>query len=192
MGVCLYPISLAVTDSVVFTPDLIATKGQHNIAFTCYHQLGDTASCIELLIKTDRAPEAAFFARSYAPSSASSAVKSWKTQLNNSGKKKLAEALADPEENEDLFDEGWAEALARERGESSTAESSQQNGSSEPAEAVQTAVETVKTGAEAVIDTVGDLAEKVKEVVIDAVEPASDEPGTLLQPRLDQRPTLIL
>jgi hypothetical protein len=98
--------------------------------------------------------------------------------LNTSGKKKLAEALADPAENEDLFDEGWAEALARERGESSQGESSLQNGSSEPAEAVQSAVDTVTSGAEAVADTVGDLAEKVKEVVIDAVEPASEEPGT--------------
>lgn len=167
-----------------------AAKGQHNVAFTCYHQLGDTASCIDVLIKTDRAPEAAFFARSYAPSSASSAVKSWKSQLETGGKKKLAEALADPEENEDLFDEGWAEALARERGESSTGESSQQNGSAEPAEAVQSAVETVTTGAEAVVDTVGDLAEKVKDVVIDAVEPAAEEPGELWPMILNRSPPL--
>jgi coatomer subunit beta' len=139
---------------------LPAKQGQHNIAFTCFHQLGDTAACIDLLIKTDRAPEAAFFARSYAPSSAG-------------GKKKLADALADPQDNEELFDEGWAQALAKEQGGSGESESvvSGQNGASTSATSAQTVTETVTDGAEVVKDTVVDLAEKVKEVVIDAVEP---------------------
>ena len=43
------------------------SKGQNNLAFACKLQLGDTEGCVDLLIKTERAPEAAFFARTYAP-----------------------------------------------------------------------------------------------------------------------------
>jgi len=164
-------ICLLITLRTILSP---AKQGQHNIAFTCFHQLGDTAACIDLLIKTDRAPEAAFFARSYAPSSASSAVKSWKEHLTAGGKKKLADALANPEDNEELFDEGWAQALAQEQGSSGQSESvvSGQNGASTSEPSAQTVTETVTNGAEVVKDTVVELAEKVKEVVIDAVEPA--------------------
>lgn len=42
-------------------------KGQNNLAFATWLQLGDTKSCVDLLIKTERAPEAALFARTYAP-----------------------------------------------------------------------------------------------------------------------------
>ena len=43
-------------------------KGQNNVAFTCRLQLGETDKHVELLVKTGRAPEAALFARTYAPS----------------------------------------------------------------------------------------------------------------------------
>ena len=43
-------------------------KGQNNVAFACRLQLGETDKCVELLVKTGRAPEAALFARTYAPS----------------------------------------------------------------------------------------------------------------------------
>lgn len=42
-------------------------KGQNNLAFATFFQLGDVESCVDLLIKTQRAPEAAMFARTYAP-----------------------------------------------------------------------------------------------------------------------------
>ncbi len=38
-------------------------NGKNNIAFTCYMLLGKLEKCLELLIETDRIPEAAFFAR---------------------------------------------------------------------------------------------------------------------------------
>ncbi|KAH7343226.1 coatomer protein [Rhizoctonia solani] len=44
-----------------------AEKGQNNIAFASLLQLGDAKACAELLVKTDRAPEAALFSRTYAP-----------------------------------------------------------------------------------------------------------------------------
>lgn len=43
----------------------------------------------------------------------SAAVKQWKSELK--ARPKIADAIADPEENPDLFEEGWAEALAHEK-----------------------------------------------------------------------------
>lgn len=42
-------------------------KGQNNLAFAITLQLADAAACVDLLVKTQRAPEAALFARTYAP-----------------------------------------------------------------------------------------------------------------------------
>lgn len=42
-------------------------KGQNNLAFAITLQLGDPAACVALLQQTQRAPEAALFARTYAP-----------------------------------------------------------------------------------------------------------------------------
>lgn len=44
-----------------------ASRGQNNIAFASLLQLGDAKACVDLLVKTDRAAEAALFARTYAP-----------------------------------------------------------------------------------------------------------------------------
>ena len=38
----------------------------NNLAFAASFQCGDTRACVDLLVKTDRAPEAALFARTYA------------------------------------------------------------------------------------------------------------------------------
>jgi coatomer subunit beta' len=84
-----------------------ASKGANNIAFAAYLQLGDTTSCISLLSSTGRLPEAAMFARTYAPAAIPGIVKAWRSELESSGKPKLAALLADPEEDAELFTEGW-------------------------------------------------------------------------------------
>lgn len=38
-------------------------SGKNNISFVCYMLLGKLEKCLDLLIETDRIPEAAFFAR---------------------------------------------------------------------------------------------------------------------------------
>ena len=86
-----------------------------NIAFAAALQLGDNESCVSILLATDRAPEAALFARTYAPSQTSRAVKSWRGQLESAKKPKQANAIADPEEFPQEFGEGWEAALERER-----------------------------------------------------------------------------
>ena len=45
----------------------VEEKGQYNLAFAIQLQLGDSTACVDLLTKTQRAPEAALFARTYAP-----------------------------------------------------------------------------------------------------------------------------
>ena len=41
-------------------------KGQNNLAFAILLQLGYSTACVDLLTKTQRAPEAALFSRTYA------------------------------------------------------------------------------------------------------------------------------
>ncbi|KAF8967534.1 coatomer protein [Flammula alnicola] len=89
-------------------------KGQNNLAFAITLQLGDASSCVDLLVKTQRAPEAALFARTYKPSRTSSAVSAWKSELEAKSRSKIAATIADPSTNPELFEEGWAEALAKE------------------------------------------------------------------------------
>ncbi|KAI4527169.1 Coatomer, beta' subunit [Schizophyllum commune Loenen D] len=91
-------------------------KGQNNLAFATRFQLGDAKSCVDLLIKTERAPEAAMFARTYAPSQAPRAVDAWKADLTAKSRAKLAESIAHPDFNTDLFEEGWTDAVAKEQG----------------------------------------------------------------------------
>jgi coatomer subunit beta' len=61
--------------SAVSSPDALAAlassateKGKNNVAFAALFLLGDVDACIDLLCTTNRVPEAAFMARTYAPS----------------------------------------------------------------------------------------------------------------------------
>lgn len=89
-------------------------KGSNNIAFASRLLLQQKSECIDVLLNTDRAPEATFFARTYAPSEVPKSLGSWKSNLGDKGKK-IADTLADPQEHPDAFEEGWEGALERER-----------------------------------------------------------------------------
>lgn len=88
-------------------------QGKHNIAFISMFLLGDLDSCLDILINTDRLPEAAFFARTYIPSKISDVVKLWRNELAKINEK-AGQSLADPEQYENLFP-GLQEALNTER-----------------------------------------------------------------------------
>lgn len=90
-----------------------AEAGQTNIAFACALQLDTPEACIDLLLSTSRAPEAALFSKTYAPSQTSRVVKEWKKELETAKKGKLASTIADPEVDVDAF-EGWEDILKRE------------------------------------------------------------------------------
>ncbi|KAL9647775.1 hypothetical protein ABK040_001362 [Willaertia magna] len=94
---------------------LVKLSTKNNITFMCYYLLNDLNNCINLLIESNRIPEAALFARTYCPKEMSRVVKIWREDLkkgSNNDKlsnvssqrlKSIAEALADPEEYPNLF-----------------------------------------------------------------------------------------
>ena len=57
---------------------------------------------MQLLIDTNRLPEAAFFARTYLPSQITKVVELWREELKKTNEK-AAQALADPIQYENLF-----------------------------------------------------------------------------------------
>ena len=99
-------------------------NGQNNLAFAIVLQLGDANACVDLLLKTKRAPEAATFARTYAPSQVPRTVAAWKSDLVTSGRSKIANMIADPSINPELFEEGWEPTLAKAQEAVSSCESS--------------------------------------------------------------------
>lgn len=76
--------------------------GRNNVAFLAYFITGQVEECIQLLIDTNRLPEAAFLARTYFPSKINDVLELWKTDLGKVNEK-AAEALADPEKYANLF-----------------------------------------------------------------------------------------
>uniref|UniRef100_A0A8D0DEL5 Coatomer subunit beta' n=1 Tax=Sander lucioperca TaxID=283035 RepID=A0A8D0DEL5_SANLU len=86
--------------------------GKTNVAFLTYFLQGRLDKCLDLLIETDRLPEAAFLARTYLPSHVSRVVKLWKESLSKVNQK-AADALADPSQYSNLFP-GLQQALLAE------------------------------------------------------------------------------
>jgi len=89
-------------------------KGQNNLAFAALFQLGDKKSCVDLLVKTQRIPEAAIFARTYAPSLVPKVVETWREDLVSRNRPKLAARIASPSEQPNVFGEGWEDVLEAE------------------------------------------------------------------------------
>jgi coatomer subunit beta' len=88
---------------------LAREQGKNNVTFLCLFMLGKLEECIELLVESNRIPEAAFMARSYLPSKVSELVSIWRNDLSKVNQK-AAESLADPEDYPNLF-EDWHLAL---------------------------------------------------------------------------------
>lgn len=87
-------------------------NGKNNVAFVSLFLLGKVEECVELLIESNRIPEAAFMARTYLPSQVSRIVSLWRNDLKKINQR-AAESLADPEEYPNLFPD-WQSALAAE------------------------------------------------------------------------------
>jgi coatomer subunit beta' len=84
--------------------------GANNVAFSCLWQTGDVDTCTKLLLKTGRQAESALFTKTYKPSLASDVVREWKKSLVSNKRGKIAEAIAIPDEDEELFP-NWGEYL---------------------------------------------------------------------------------
>ena len=76
--------------------------GMNNVAFLTRFLSGDLNACLEILINTQRIPEAAFFARTYLPSQISRVVQLWKLSLSQVNAK-ASQSLADPAQYDNLF-----------------------------------------------------------------------------------------
>lgn len=84
-------------------------QGKFNISFLSMFLLGDLDGCLETLIKTNRIPEAGFFARTYLPNKISYVLQLWRQELGKINEK-VGQSLADPEQYENLFP-GFQESL---------------------------------------------------------------------------------
>lgn len=78
------------------------SQGKFNISFLSMFLLGDLEKCMEILIQTNRIPEAAFFARTYMPNKVSYVLDIWRTELAKINEK-AGQSLADPQQYENLF-----------------------------------------------------------------------------------------
>ncbi|VDN01653.1 unnamed protein product [Thelazia callipaeda] len=81
-------------------------SAQYNSSFISYLLLGDLDKCLEILISTDRLPEAAFFAHTYCPSMVDHVVSLWKAKISRkilNGQKNFGESIAEPSKYPNLF-----------------------------------------------------------------------------------------
>ena len=90
--------------------DSAEEKNMNNVSFLSNFILGDKEKSLDILIKTNRLPEAAFFARTYLPSQVSRVIKLWKEGQHD----KTTQALADPADYDNLFP-GFQESLKAEQ-----------------------------------------------------------------------------
>ncbi|KAI3911794.1 hypothetical protein MKW92_045212 [Papaver armeniacum] len=109
-GLLLIYSSLGDADGIQELASLAKEQGKNNVAFLCLFMLGKVEECLQLLVDSNRIPEAALMARSYLPSKVSEIVALWRNNLNKVNQK-AAESLADPEEYPNLF-EDWQVALS--------------------------------------------------------------------------------
>ncbi|KAL2932459.1 Coatomer subunit beta'-2 [Bienertia sinuspersici] len=109
-GMLLLYSSIGDAEGISKLASLAKEQGKNNVAFLCLFMLGKLEECLQLLIDSNRIPEAALMARSYLPSKVSEIVALWRKDLSKVNPK-AAESLADPEEYPNLF-EDWQIALA--------------------------------------------------------------------------------
>ncbi|WJX14384.1 hypothetical protein P8452_04658 [Trifolium repens] len=96
-GLLLLYSSLGDAEGISKLATLAEEQGKNNIAFLCLFMLGKLEDCLQLLVESNRIPEAALMARSYLPSKVSEIVAIWRKDLSKVNPK-AAESLADPEE----------------------------------------------------------------------------------------------
>jgi coatomer subunit beta' len=58
-------------------------EGLLNISFAAYFQINNIDKCLDILIRSNRLPEAALFCRTYCPSKLNKIIEQWNNDLNN-------------------------------------------------------------------------------------------------------------
>ncbi|XP_074654066.1 coatomer subunit beta'-like isoform X2 [Tubulanus polymorphus] len=101
-GLLLLATSAGNAEMVNMLANTSSDSSQNNVSFLSFFLLGKLEKCLEVLINSNRLPEAAFFARTYLPSQVSRVVELWRVGLGKINQK-AAQSLADPTEYENLF-----------------------------------------------------------------------------------------
>jgi coatomer subunit beta' len=81
-GLLLLYSSLGDAEGVSKLACLAKEQGKNNVAFLCLFTLGRLEDCLQLLVESNRIPEAALMARSYLPSKVSEIVALWREDLS--------------------------------------------------------------------------------------------------------------
>ncbi|KPI86581.1 putative beta prime cop protein [Leptomonas seymouri] len=100
-GLLLIYTSLNDLEAVSRLGDRCLDAGQANLAFTCYHLTERHAECVELLQRTGKTGDAAFYARTYCPAYIEDAVAKWKVSVATIPR--VSQALANPATYPNLF-----------------------------------------------------------------------------------------
>ncbi|KAK6621782.1 Coatomer subunit beta' [Polyplax serrata] len=101
-GLLLLATASGDADMIKKLGDSSIENGKNNVGFLSYFLYGDLEKCLDILITTDRLPEAAFFARTYLPSKISYVVELWRESLSKVNEK-AGQSLASPDQYDNLF-----------------------------------------------------------------------------------------
>lgn len=99
-------------DGLAYVAEHAAAEGQMNVAFLCNYLLHRTDACLDVLLAAERMPEAALFARTYAPARVPAAADAWRKWLREQGDVRAADMVADPKNQPELF-VGYEASLRR-------------------------------------------------------------------------------
>jgi len=62
--------------------DQAESEGFNNVAFSCYFQLNNVSKCLDILVKSNKIPEASLFCRTYCPSKLEEVLGQWNQKIN--------------------------------------------------------------------------------------------------------------
>lgn len=100
-GLLLIYTSINDVDSISNLGDLSLQWGKTNLAFTCFHLAKRYSDNVDVLIRTGKGGEAAFYARTYCQARIGDAVFKWKASLITVPR--IREAIANPSDYPNLF-----------------------------------------------------------------------------------------
>uniref|UniRef100_A0A0K2UK55 Coatomer protein complex, subunit beta 2 (Beta prime) [Xenopus laevis] n=1 Tax=Lepeophtheirus salmonis TaxID=72036 RepID=A0A0K2UK55_LEPSM len=112
-GLLLLATSLGNNLVINYLSNSAAQLGRKNISFISSFLMGNLENCLDILISTNRLPEAAFFSRTYLPTLIPKVLSLWKEKLNQKSVK-ASQSLADPINYSNLF-ENYNDAIGVEK-----------------------------------------------------------------------------
>lgn len=102
-GLMLTALSIGDSGLLNTVTEQAASEKKSNMAFMGYYLTGRAEECLDLLVNTDRVPEAMLMARTFVPSATERLIPLWQEKLVNSKLPKIASNVATPVANEKLF-----------------------------------------------------------------------------------------